>query len=164
MEIPTAIREWMMAYQPLETTTPEVTPATFTPRVVDSWRATIDDVRDAIADPDVALVDALPRASYNGDLVLYGTGGHIPTAVNLPFSDTVDGITKTMLDPASLARIIERLDLDPDQRAITYCGGGNAGSNVAFALYLMGFEDVGLYDGSLGEWTLDPDNPLETVP
>lgn len=158
------LRQWIMAGQPLETTSPVVAPAVFTARVVDGWRATIDEVKQAITDPAVVLLDALPRTSYTGDLVLYGRGGHIPTALNLPYSDTVDGVSKEILDPATLARMLERLDLDPAQRVITYCGGGNAGSNLAFVLYLMGFDNVGLYDGSLGEWTQDSANPMETVP
>lgn len=158
------LRQWVMADQPLETASPAVTPAVFTPKVIDQWRATIDEVEQAITDPAVALVDALPQASYTGDLELFGEGGHIPTAVNLPYSETVDGIGKVVLDPATLARMLERRGLDPSQRVITYCGGGNAGSNLAFVLYLMGFDNVGLYDGSLGEWTQDSANPMETVP
>ncbi len=60
--------------------------------------------------------------------------------------------------------MLMRLGLDPAQRNITYCGGGVYGAHDAFVLYLMGFDEVGLYDGSLGEWTSDPSNPVEVVP
>jgi thiosulfate/3-mercaptopyruvate sulfurtransferase len=158
------LRQWIYAGQPLEMTSPTVAPAVFTPDVVVPWRATIDEVRQAVDDPAVALVDALPRASYDGDLVLYDRPGHIATALSLPYNEIVDGITTMVLEPAALSQVLERLQLDPRQRVITHCGGGNAGSNLAFVLYLMGFDKVGLYDGSLGEWSSDPSNPMETVP
>lgn len=158
------LRQWVAAGKPLETSTPQVKPATFTPRVQAQWRAAIDEVRKAIADPAIALVDALPLPSYTGDLVDYARPGHIPTSVSLPFGDLIDGASMTTLPADVLARMLKRLHLDAGERAITYCGGGYAGARVAFVLYLMGFDRVGLYDGALGQWTSDPANPMETVP
>jgi thiosulfate/3-mercaptopyruvate sulfurtransferase len=48
------------------------------------------------------------------------------------------------------------------ERAITYCGGGVAAACDTFALHLLGFEDVGVYDGSMMEWCADPALPLAT--
>ena len=158
------LRQWVKAGQPLETASPEVTPAVFTSKVETKWRAMIDEVKAAIDDPDVALVDALPWPSYTGDLVEYARPGHIVTSLSFPLDDTIDGIGKTTLAPAALARMLMRLHLDPGKRVITYCGGGYAGARAAFVLYLMGFDKVGLYDGSLGEWASDPSNPMETEP
>ncbi|MCL4069505.1 rhodanese-like domain-containing protein, partial [Pseudomonas sp. GX19020] len=52
--------------------------------------------------------------------------------------------------------------LDPSKRTITYCGSGIAASVEALALATLGRDDVAVYDGSLTEWTADPDLPLET--
>ncbi len=158
------LRQWVAAGKPLETPTPKIEPAVFTPRVQAQWRAMIDEVRKAIDDPAVALVDSLPLPSYTGDLVDYTRPGHIPTSISLPYGDVIDGVSMTTLPADVLARMLTRLRLDPGQRVITYCGGGYAGARVAFVLYLMGFDRVGLYDGSLGQWTRDPANPMATVP
>jgi len=45
---------------------------------------------------------------------------------------------------------------------ITYCGAGIAASSDALALTRLGHRDVAVYDGSLSEWTSDPDLPMET--
>ena len=45
---------------------------------------------------------------------------------------------------------------------VTYCGGGIAATSDAFVLTaLLGRTDVSVYDGSLSEWLLDPNRPLE---
>jgi thiosulfate/3-mercaptopyruvate sulfurtransferase len=157
------LRSWVLAGKPLDTLAPWVLPAVFTPEVQPSWRATTDEVRAAIDDPAVSLVDALPWPNYTGDAPDFGAG-HIPSAVSLPATDTLDAVMLTVRDAGALSRMLMRAGLDPRQRVITYCGGGYAGAHDAFVLHLMGFEDVALYDGAMGEWSSDPDNPVEVVP
>ena len=157
------LRSWVGARRPLEREAPVIEAATFTPEVQPSWRATIDEVRAAIDDPTVSLVDALPWPNYTGDAPDFGDG-HIPSAASLPASDTLDSVMLTVRDPESLTRMLMRTGLDPAQRAITYCGGGYWGAHVAFVLYLMGYEDVALYDGAMREWAKRPANPVEVVP
>ncbi len=50
--------------------------------------------------------------------------------------------------------------LDAD-KVISYCGGGISATTSAFALWLLGFENVAIYDGSMSEWAADPAMPLE---
>ena len=123
----------------------------------------MDEVKAAIDDPTVSLVDALPRSSYTGDWPDFG-GGHIPSAVSLPAPDTLNEVTLAVHSPDVLSRMLMRLGLDPAQHTITYCGGGPYGSHAAYVLYLMGFDEVALYDGCMMEWTSDPSNPVEVVP
>ena len=51
-----------------------------------------------------------------------------------------------------------------ERPVITYCGAGIAASSAAFALALLGHENVSIYDGSLSEWSADPTLPMETEP
>ena len=45
---------------------------------------------------------------------------------------------------------------------VAYCGGGIAATSDAFVLNaLLGYNNVAVYDGSLSEWLLDADRPLE---
>jgi thiosulfate/3-mercaptopyruvate sulfurtransferase len=47
-------------------------------------------------------------------------------------------------------------------RAIVYCGGGISATMDALALVRLGHPSVAVYDGSMSEWTRDPDLPMET--
>jgi thiosulfate/3-mercaptopyruvate sulfurtransferase len=46
-------------------------------------------------------------------------------------------------------------------RTIIYCGGGIAASSNALILAAPGVKNVAVYDGSLSEWTSDPQAPME---
>jgi thiosulfate/3-mercaptopyruvate sulfurtransferase len=50
----------------------------------------------------------------------------------------------------------------PDKRVICYCGGGISATIELFLLHQLGYDDLALYDGSMGEWAKDPDLPIET--
>jgi thiosulfate/3-mercaptopyruvate sulfurtransferase len=48
-----------------------------------------------------------------------------------------------------------------DRRVIAYCGGGTSATVDLFLLHQLGFDDLTLYDGSMGEWAKDPGLPIE---
>jgi thiosulfate/3-mercaptopyruvate sulfurtransferase len=146
---------WLAEGLPFSTDPPEVEPAVFTAEVRPAWYAAMDDVRAAIHDPAISIVDALPGESYRS--------GHIPSAVSLPAPGLLQ-YPRGVKGAEDLSAMLEEAGLDPAQRTITYCAGGYYGAFAAFVLYLMGFEDVAMYDGALEEWTRDPSNPVETAP
>ena len=43
----------------------------------------------------------------------------------------------------------------PDKRVICYCGGGISATIDLFLLHQLGYDDLTLYDGSMGEWARD---------
>ncbi len=107
------------------------------------------------------LVDVRSPEEYRGErLHMPGypnegalRGGHIPGAVNIPWSRAVneDGTFK----PAEELRAIylEEAGLRPDEDVIVYCRIGERSSHTWFVLkYLLGFENVRNYDGSWTEW------------
>ena len=117
-----------------------------------------DEMRAAIDDEQVNIIDALPEAHYKGDFAMYGRPGHIPTATNVP--------SMSLIDESGRFRSSSELDAlfetDRDKRTITYCGGGIAASADAFVMTRLGYEDVAVYTASLQEWAADPENPMVT--
>ena len=47
------------------------------------------------------------------------------------------------------------------EKVITYCGGGIAATNLAFAITMTGFKNITVYDASLNEWAKNKKLPLE---
>ena len=96
--------------------------------------------------------------------------GHIPTAKNLPapwFWDiTVDeaGVTTYMTwkDTSAISEIaLTVLGEDGDEEIIVYCGVGGYASPVWYVLtQVVGYRNVKFYDGSMQEWTADPEAPV----
>lgn len=116
-----------------------------------------DEVYAAISDENVHIIDAMPESHYRGEMVLYDWPGHIPTATNTPSSSLLDESGRYRAHD----ELADMLSSDPEDRTITYCGGGISASSNAFILSRLGFTDVAVYMGSLQEWTSDTDNPME---
>ncbi len=115
-----------------------------------------DEVLTAINNSAVRLIDALPEASYRGEMSLYDRPGHIPGAVNIPALGLLDESGR-YLPHDELAAMH---DGHRNARVITYCGGGISASSNAFIMTRLGFTDVAVYTASLQEWAADPANPL----
>ena len=49
-----------------------------------------------------------------------------------------------------------------DKRVIAYCGGGISATIDLFQLHRLGYDNLTLYDGSMGEWAKDASLPIET--
>ena len=80
-------------------------------------------------------------------------GGHIPGAVNIPWSSAVnaDGTFKPMDELRAL--YVDAKGIDPHKDTIAYCRIGERSSHTWFVLkYLLGIETVRNYDGSWTEY------------
>ena len=117
-----------------------------------------EEVLASIHNDEVDIIDALPEASYRGEMVMYARPGHITSATNVPVFSMVadDGRYR----PTDELRTL--FDSDRDTRTINYCGGGIAASSNAFIMTRLGYTDVAVYTASLQEWAADPANPMET--
>jgi thiosulfate/3-mercaptopyruvate sulfurtransferase len=120
------------------------------------------EVLQAIGNDSVCTINALlpeQHAGTGGNT--YARPGHIKGSVNLPAAHLLDPKTNEFLPAAELRKRFETIGAS-GKEIITYCGGGIAASADAFALVLLGYPDVKLYDASLSEWATDPSLPMET--
>jgi thiosulfate/3-mercaptopyruvate sulfurtransferase len=79
-------------------------------------------------------------------------GGHIPGALNVPWSKTAneDGTFKS---DADIQALYAEAGLDEGKQTIAYCRIGERSSHTWFALHeLLGYGDVKNYDGSWTEY------------
>lgn len=112
------------------------------------------------------VIDARGAARFSGETPEARPGlaaGHIPGSLNVPYTALFnpDG---TFKDRASLRRVFLEAGVDLSRPVVTSCGSGVTACVVAFALHLIGKDDVALYDGSWTEWGADPATPKEQGP
>jgi len=125
--------------------------------------ATKEDVKRAMQDENIVLINSLSPEDFRGETNTYPRKGHIPTSVNVFFGSHGDPKTWKVNDETSIRETFEKVGaLDPNKKVITYCGGGIAATWNALLLNMLGQKNVAVYDGSMNEWASDPDCPLIT--
>ncbi len=156
--------KWVAEEHPVSLTPGSYPKTTFT--ADSNWQrglATKEDVLAALQRNDLTcVVDALSAESYAGtDNVVYGTRkGHITGAVNVSMELLINQDNYTFRSAADIRERFEQAGVQSKENIIAYCGGGIASTVDAFALALIGYEKVAVYDGSLFEWAADPTLPM----
>jgi thiosulfate/3-mercaptopyruvate sulfurtransferase len=108
------------------------------------------------------LVNALSPEVFRGEgPTSYSRPGRIPRSANVPWFGLIDPQTNRFLARERLAAAFG--SLDEATTIVAYCGAGASATLDLFALALLGREGR-LYDGSLAEWTADPERPVELGP
>lgn len=139
------------------TSSQEEIPTAVAPYPVKSWQlpmATLDTVEQAAADSNFLVIDVREPERYRGekepiDLV----AGHIPGAVNVPFSTNLDP-NGLFLDAEELKTKYEQiLGNRPSAQVIVHCGSGVTACHTLLAMAQAGMEVPQLYVGSWSEWS-----------
>ncbi|MEM7502481.1 MAG: sulfurtransferase [Pseudomonadota bacterium] len=160
-----AFDKWLSEGRPVTRDVPSWPSAQFT--AADPAGSFVDKaaVQAVLGNDDVCLINALPRAIHSGESFNppYGRPGHISGSVNVPFATLIDPETNRFLNDDALRQRFDAHEALGADRLIAYCGGGISATTVAFALRLLGRDDVAVYDGSLSEWGNDPELPMSTA-
>ena len=121
-------------------------------------------------DANMPLVDVRSPKEYSGEMLHMPNcpqegatrGGHIPGAVNIPWSQAVSEVNSTFKPVGALCLLYEGKGLQPDQEVIAYCRIGERSSHTWFVLtHLLGYQIVKNYDGSWIEWGNLVNAPIE---
>ena len=150
---------WIDEERPTTNEVPQFTSRSYAvERTTDAIRADRPDVQDAVG-RGVSLVDVRTPEEYRGEILAppgwnegVQRGGHIPGAVNVPWSQVVDDEGR-FRPRDDLAAIYDAAGLDPAAEVITYCRIGERSALTWFVLSeLLGYADVRNYYGSWVEW------------
>ncbi len=115
----------------------------------------------ALENPRTLLIDARAPERYTGAVEpIDPVAGHIPGAVNHPFSSNLDSDGR-FLPPQELERRWrDRLGEASPADVIVMCGSGVTACHNLLALERAGLPGARLYAGSWSEWIRDPRRPV----
>jgi len=153
------IQAWQRAKLPLTTEIPTSARTNYRPKLRPERVASAAWVRDRLADPTLALVDARTLAEYAGKDVRAKRGGHIPGAVNVEWRENLrpDGTFKPVDE---LRRMYVAKAVTPDKTVVTYCQTHHRAAHSYFVLRMLGYPRVVGYDRSWIEWGNRDDLPI----
>ena len=135
--------------------------STFTARVEPSAVVSTAELIEALKSTQHLLVDARAAERFTGAVEpLDPVAGHVPGAVNHPFSANLDSDGR-FLPSAQLERLwLERLAGTPPPEVMAMCGSGVTACHNLLALEMAGLKGARLYAGSWSEWIRDPRRPV----
>ncbi|WP_322823326.1 sulfurtransferase [Chloroflexus sp.] len=163
--------KWIAEGRPLTREVPSYPQGNYVapPRNDAEIRAFRDQVLEFVRQRKGVLVDVRSPQEYTGerthmpDYPQEGTlrGGHIPTAVNIPWARAVNE-DSTFKSVEEIRELYAAQGVTPDKEVIAYCRIGERSSHTWFVLtYLLGFPNVRNYDGSWTEWGNSVGLPIE---
>ncbi len=125
-------------------------------------QATIAEVEQKAQDKNFTVIDVRDAYRYKGesepiDLV----AGHIPGAINIPFSGNLDAEGLFLSPQALKEKYNELLQGTPAKNIIVHCGSGVTACHTILAMAHAGMEIPSLYVGSWSEWSRN-DKPIAT--
>jgi thiosulfate/3-mercaptopyruvate sulfurtransferase len=127
--------------------------------------------KEILADQNANLVSVRSWPEYIGEVSGYNyikKTGRIPGAVfgncgtDAYHMENYRNLDHTMREAQEVEAIWAEVGITPNKRNAFYCGTGWRGSEAFMNAYMMGWDNIALYDGGWFEWSNDPSNPYET--
>jgi thiosulfate/3-mercaptopyruvate sulfurtransferase len=161
------LKKWIAEGRPVTDAITPPRPAMFTARARPELVRAKEQIRANLTTRREQVVDARSKGRFEGTDPESWPGrrsGHIPGSLSLPSDQLLDASSGTYLAAPELRRRIESAGIDPSRPVVASCGSGVTACAVAFGLYLLGYENASVYDGSWAEWGLPGDTAAELGP
>jgi len=156
--------KWKLEGRALETGPAKgYAPATFTAKPKPGFFVDKYATLQAGTERNTVVVNALGPQFHKGlEASRYGRPGRVPGSCNVSAATLLDPATKAFVPLADAEAKFTAQGITKDKRVVAYCGGGISATIDLFLLHRLGYRDLTLYDGSMGEWAKDASLPIET--
>jgi thiosulfate/3-mercaptopyruvate sulfurtransferase len=155
---------WTLEGRPVTAEVPDVALTTFVARAPSptiAASAIAADIANPVATAAFVLLDARARERYRGDVEpLDPVAGHIPGALNRPFSENLDADGRFKSAASLGAEFDALLAGRSGAEVVHYCGSGVTACHNLLAMTHAGRTGARLYPGSWSEWCSDPTRPI----
>ncbi len=112
-------------------------------------------IKKIINNNKTLIIDARPKKRFLGleeEPRKNLKKGNIPGSVNIPFTSLVDKKGKFLSKSILRKKFEKEVNFSLINEIICTCGSGVTACNVIFGLYLLGVQNLKLYDGSWAQW------------
>lgn len=135
-------------------------PAVFRPRPDPDMVLDVEALARGLAAGEVLLVDARDAARFAGRCEpIDPVAGHVPGALNRPFSDNLDERGRMLSAPRLHSEYAALLAGRPPRELVAMCGSGVTACHLLLAMQVGGLPGGRLYAGSWSEWIRDSARP-----
>ncbi len=110
---------------------------------------------------DRKLLDLRSQDEFHGNTTTETRQGHLPGAVNLPWTSLLGSNGQFLQPGQKLEEILTRAGLGRQDQIVTYCSFGPRATIGYLALQQQGYRSVRVYDGSFHQWSQMLDLPVE---
>ena len=159
--------QWRARGFPLDPGSAPVAPAYFEAGFRPALVRELSAMRALVEGGGAQIIDARSPGRFAGQEPEPRSGlraGHIPGSRNLFFKHLIDADTTFLKPPDALVEVLSASGLELHAPIVTTCGTGVTAAILALALYLVGRDDIPVYDGSWTEWGGRGDTPVATGP
>jgi len=156
------LKAWLGGNGPLQTEVPDY-PATELSASADAGRlATTAEISATISEGrDLTLVDARDRPRFDGQTEpIDSVAGHIPGALNFPFSDNINTEGKWKSADELRLQWAALLASDAAPPFVVMCGSGVTACHLVLSAEIAGLDEPRVYVGSWSEWIRDASRPV----
>ncbi len=122
-----------------------------------SIRASLLDVQV----PGRKLLDLRSVQEFDGDLLNESRAGHIPGAINLPWTGLLGAANEFLRSKSELERAFKDRGVESSDQIVAYCNYGPRAALGYLVLQQLEHGHVRVYDGSFHQWALHPELPVE---
>jgi thiosulfate/3-mercaptopyruvate sulfurtransferase len=143
------MQAWKRAGGETTAAAPAIVPGKLSQRPTKNVVTDAELVKSIAQRPGHRLVDARAPVYYTGIEASFNKSGHIPGAVNIPFS-SIPG-TDSMIDRERIVELFRNAGVKNGETIVAYCHIGQQATAIVFAARLLG-HPVLLYDGSFQDW------------
>ena len=157
--------KWSAEHRDTNKDVPSPAAATFKVKPGTVKVATADDVKAAINNAKVKLLDARTQGEIDGkDLRGIKRGGFIESSIPVYWEDTLDATTKAFKPAADIQKFYRDKGITSGDNVTVYCQVGMRASHDLFTLALIGHDlsKLSNYYGAWEEWGNREDTPIKT--
>lgn len=119
-----------------------VKPSKFSSRINPNLQIDADNILKNLE--NIMLLDARSPQEF--------MGGHLPTAMLVPFTDGIGTNGEIFSDKDNLEKLFSERQIPKDKEIVCYCMHGHRASSLFYQLRIAGYEKVKVYDGSFVDW------------